>query len=97
MGECYIAGNVAKHSGEYPQIFRGMLLNIPWNVPKPSGECWQTVQKCRRPECPQVFMGVLSNIPRNAAKHFGDCPQAFWRMSVLLTEMGAQAQSNYYY
>ena len=25
MRERYIPGNVAKHSGEYPQTFRGML------------------------------------------------------------------------
>ena len=26
MGECYISGSVAKHSGECPQTFRGMSL-----------------------------------------------------------------------
>ena len=30
--ECYIPGNVAKHSGECSQTFRGMLADIPGNV-----------------------------------------------------------------
>ena len=38
-GECYIPGNVAKYSGEYPQTFRGMSPNIPGNVLKHSGDC----------------------------------------------------------
>ena len=42
MRECYILGNVAKHSGECPQTFQGMLLNIAGNVTKHSGECPQT-------------------------------------------------------
>ena len=44
-GECYIPGNVAKHSGyfakhsrECPQTFWGMLPNIPGNVLKHSGQ-----------------------------------------------------------
>ena len=32
MGECYIPGSVAKHSGECPQTFQGMSLNIPGNI-----------------------------------------------------------------
>ena len=39
IGEYYISGNVAKHSGEYHQMFRGMSPNIPGNVAKHSGEC----------------------------------------------------------
>ena len=39
MGECYISGNVAKHSREYRQTFQGMLPNIPGNLAKHSGEC----------------------------------------------------------
>ena len=39
MGECYIPGNVAKPSGEFPQTFWGMSPNIPGNVVKHSGEC----------------------------------------------------------
>ena len=31
-------GNVVKHSGENPQIFRGLLSNIPGNIAKISGE-----------------------------------------------------------
>ena len=42
--------------------------NIPGNVLKKSGECWQT------------FWGMLPNIPGNAAKHSGECPQTFRRM-----------------
>ena len=38
MGECYIPGNVTKHSGESPHIFWGMSPNIPGNVLKDSGE-----------------------------------------------------------
>ena len=48
-GECYIPGNVAKHSEECHQTFRGMPSNIPENVTKHcgnvlkhSGECHQT-------------------------------------------------------
>ena len=33
-GECYIPGNVAKLSVEYPQIFRGISPIIPGNVAK---------------------------------------------------------------
>ena len=85
------------YNGECCQTFRGISSNIPGNVAKPSGECYQAVHECRRPKCPQVLRGVLPNIPGNAAKHFGERPQAFWRISVLLKEMGAQGQSNYYY
>ena len=45
LGECNIAGNVAKHSGECRQTFRGMLPNILRNfvpVAKHNGECRQT-------------------------------------------------------
>ena len=41
-GECYIAGNIAKHSGECPQTFPGMLSNILGNVLKHSRECRKT-------------------------------------------------------
>ena len=60
-GECYIPGNVAKHSGECPQTFRGMWPNIPGNVLKHSGECRQT------------FLGVSSNIPGNVTKYSAEC------------------------
>ena len=39
MGECYIPENVAKHLGECPKTFRGMLLNIHGNLAKHSAEC----------------------------------------------------------
>ena len=42
MGECYIPGNVLKHSGEYRQTFRGMSPNILGNILKHSGVCRQT-------------------------------------------------------
>ena len=58
-----IPGNVAKHSGECPQIFRecgqtfrGMSSNIPGNVAKYSGECRKT------------FRGMSPNIQGNVAK-----------------------------
>ena len=50
-----IPGNVAKHSGECHQIFRGMSPNIPGNVAKYSGECHQK------------FWGTSPNIPGNVA------------------------------
>ena len=31
-GECYIPGNLAKHSGECPQTFWEMSPNIPGNI-----------------------------------------------------------------
>ena len=40
----YIQGNVAKHSGKCPQIFRGALPNIPRTAAKHSGDCPQTVR-----------------------------------------------------
>ena len=64
-GECYFPGNVTKHSGEYPQTFRGMSPNIPGNVLKHSREC------------PQTFRGMTPNIPENVAKHSGECHQTF--------------------
>ena len=64
--ECYIPGNVLKHSGECPQTLRGMLLNISRNVAKHSGEC------------PQTFRGRLANILGNEIKHSRECRQAFW-------------------
>ena len=41
-GECYIPGNVFKHSGKRRQTSWGMLPNIPGNDAKHSGECCQT-------------------------------------------------------
>ena len=67
-GECYIPGNVAKHSGECPQTFRGMWPNIPGNVLKHSEECRQT------------FRGMSPNIPGNVAKHSGECPRKIQRI-----------------
>ena len=58
-GECCIPGNVAKHSGECRQTFRGMLLCIPANVLKHSGECRETLR------------GMTPNIPENVLKHPG--------------------------
>ena len=72
QGECYIPGNVAKHSGnvlkhsgECRQTFRGMSPNIPRNVAKYSGECRQT------------FREMSPNIPGNFRKHSGKCCQIF--------------------
>ena len=70
-GECYISGNVAKHSGEYPQTFQGISSNIPGNVFKHSGEYHQT------------FRGMWPNIPGNVIKHSGEYRQAFRGMSYL--------------
>ena len=36
MGKSYNSGNIAKHSAEYCQKFRGISLNIPWNALKHS-------------------------------------------------------------
>ena len=41
-----IPGNVPKHAGECPQMFRGMLPNTPGNAAKHSGES------------PQAFRGI---------------------------------------
>ena len=53
------------YSGECPQTFRIMLLNILGNVTKHSGECHQ------------IFRGMSPNIPGNVAKYSGECPQTF--------------------
>ena len=37
-GKAGNGGNVVKHSGKNPQIFRGLLSNIPGNIAKISGE-----------------------------------------------------------
>ena len=42
MGEYYILGNVAKHSGEFCETFQGMSSNIPGNFTKQFGESPQT-------------------------------------------------------
>ena len=57
------------YSGEFRQIFRGMLLNIPGNVLKHSGECHK------------AFRGTSPNIPGNVTKYSGECHKTFWRMS----------------
>ena len=69
-GECYIPGNVAKHSGKCPQTFREMSPNIPGNVFKHSRECRQ------------IFRGMSSNILGNVLKHSGECRQTFRGMSL---------------
>ena len=64
MGECYILGNVAKHSGDCPQTFRGVLPSILGNIAKYSGECCQTFQEMLpifRVKGSVVFR-ILSNI-----------------------------------
>ena len=43
--ECYIPGNVLKHSGECPQTLRGMSSSIPGNVAKHFEECSQTFRR----------------------------------------------------
>ena len=67
-GECYILGNVAKHSGECPQTFWGMSSSIPGNATK------------HYKECPQTFQEMSSNIPGIVAKHSGESPQTFWEI-----------------
>ena len=69
LEECYIPGNVVKHSREYPQRFRGVSSNLSGNVGKCSGECCQT------------FRGMPSKIPGNVAKHSGEYLQTFRGMS----------------
>ena len=85
MGECYILGNCAKHTGEYPQTFQGMLPNILRNVVKYPGECPQTFQGMLpniSNEFCQTFRGMSSNFPGmspsiswNVAKHSVECCQ----------------------
>ena len=68
IGKCYIPGNVAKHTVECRQTFRGMSPNIPGNVAKYSGEC------------PQTFRGMSPNIPENVTKHSREYHQRFHGM-----------------
>ena len=82
MGGCYIPGNVAKHSGECPQTFRGMSSNIPGNDTKHSGEC------------PQTFRGMSSNIPGNLVKHSAEYRQTFWGMSWYIPGNAADIPGN---
>ena len=63
-GECYIPGNVAKHSVECTQTFRGISSNIRGNVAKHSGECRQHSGECSQ----------------NVLKHSGKCRQTFREM-----------------
>ena len=57
-GECYIPGNVAKHSGEFPQTFRGMLPNVPAeSVLKDSRECLCYSRGWGRRNSPR-FLGI---------------------------------------
>ena len=46
----------------------GMLLNIPGNIDKHSGECHQ------------ILWEMLLNIPGNVLKHSGECCQTFCGM-----------------
>ena len=75
QGQCYIPGNVAKHSGnvlkhsgECRQTFWGMSPNIPGNIAKYSRECRQ------------IFRGMSPNIPGNVAKYSGEFSQTFREM-----------------
>ena len=66
-----IPGNVAKHSGECSQIFRGIYSNIPENLLKHSGEC--TVNTTgnvakHSGECPQTIQRILEIILRRVVK-----------------------------
>ena len=89
--ECFIPGNVTKHSGECHQIFRVMSSNIPGNVAKHSREYRQTFRGMssnilgnvakHSGECRQVFRGISPNIPGNDAKYSAECRQTFWRIS----------------
>ena len=63
------------YSGECCQIFWGMSLNIPGNVPKYSGECRKNSVEFRR-----TFRGMSPNIPGNVTKHSGEYHQRFRRM-----------------
>ena len=99
MGECYILGNVAKHSGDCPQTFRRMLLNIAGNIAKHSGECPQTFRGMspkipgnilKHPgECCQTFRGVLPSILGNIAKYSGECCQTFQEMLPIFRVKGS--------
>ena len=72
-------------------IFWGMLLNIPRNVLKHSGECHKTFRRMSpnipwnfvkySGECHQIFLGMSPNIPGNVAKYSGECHQIFRGMS----------------
>ena len=86
MGECYIPGNVDKHSGECRQTFQGMSSNIPGNVAKHSGKCRKTFKRMspnilgnvikHSGECCQTFRWMSSYIPGNVLKYSEECPSA---------------------
>ena len=97
-----IPGNIAKHSEEYPQTFRGMFPNIPVNVLKHSRECPQTflgtspnvlkhsednVGKHSR-ECPQTIKEVLENMLGHVVKHPVESIKAFRRMYIIVLDSG---------
>ena len=63
-----ISGNVAKHSRECHQTFKGTLLNIPGNAAKHSGEY------------PQTFRGMLPNLP--GANIFGVNKENYWQSRI---------------
>ena len=92
-GECYIPGNVAKHTGECPQTFLGLFPSIPGNVPKHSGECPQ-IFLGMSPNIPgNVFQGMSQNIPGNVTKLLSLISECFTVHYVLISSN----QSEYLY
>ena len=82
-GECYIpgnvakhSGNVAKHSGECHKTFGGISPYIPGNVVKHTGKCHQTFREMS-PNIP----GNVAKHSGNVAKHSGECHKTFRGMS----------------
>ena len=73
-----IPGNVAKYTGECPQKFQWIFLNITGKVAKHSGTGY-VLKHCG--ECCQTFWGMSPNILENVAKHSGECPQKFQGIS----------------
>ena len=84
--ECYISGNVAKHSGECHKTFREMSPNIPGSVVKHSrachhsGACHSGTFLKHSGECRQIFRGMSQNIPGHVIKNPGEPRQTFQGM-----------------
>ena len=81
-GECYIPENIAQHSGECSQTFRGMFSNILGNVPKHSVEFRQT------------FQGMSSNIKGNVPKNSEEYRKTFRGMSQNIRGMSPNIPGN---
>ena len=70
-----IPGNVAKHSEEGPQTFRGHSGQYRKTFRGMSPNILRTFRECR-----QIFRGMSPNIPGNVAKHSAEFPRKIQRI-----------------